>query len=116
MTMTFTTHILNGTDGTHAGGVRLGLYNRDSGERIFLGETNEGGRLQTIIAESQLPESGAVELVIWNGPFWEGRGIPRHGPQIVDEVVIRISLPERTGHYHVPLMRSPNSFSCWWSA
>lgn len=116
MTLKFTTHVLNGTDGTHAAGVGLTLCNRGDGAVLFSGETDAGGRLQAEIPSAEIAPEGRIELVIASGAFWETRNIPRNGPQIVDEVAIRITLPARTGHYHLPVMLSPNSFSGWWSS
>lgn len=116
MMLKFTTHVLNGTDGTHAAGVSLALHNRRDGGLLFAGQTDAGGRLLAEIPSAEIAPDGRIELVIANGAFWETRNIPRTGAQIVDEVVIRISLPDRTGHYHLPVMLSPNSFSAWWSS
>ncbi|MCZ4291620.1 hydroxyisourate hydrolase [Hoeflea alexandrii] len=116
MTLKFTTHVLNGTDGTHAAGVGLSLCNRCDGTLLFSGVTDAGGRLQAEIPTEAIADDGALELVIRSRAFWEGRNIPRSGPQIVDEVAVRITLPERSGHYHLPVMLSPNSFSGWWSS
>lgn len=116
MTLKFTTHVLNGTDGTHAAGVGLCLRNRGDGAVLFAGETDAGGRLLAEIPAEAIARDGRIELVIANGAFWEGRNIPRGGPQIVDDVAIGITLPARAGHYHLPVMLSPNSFSGWWSS
>lgn len=116
MTLKFTTHILNGTDGTHAAGVGIELRNLAGGESLFAGETDAGGRLQCEIASARVAADGRLELVIRNGAFWQGREIPRSAPQVVEEVAIRMRIPERQGHYHAPVMLSPNSFSGWWSA
>ena len=116
MSLKFTTHILNGTDGTHAAGVGIELRNRADGALVFAGQTDAGGRLMAEIASERIAPDGRLELCIANGRFWAGRGIPRSGPQIVAEVAIRLDLPAPEGHYHVPVMLSPNSFSSWWSA
>ncbi|GGE28654.1 5-hydroxyisourate hydrolase [Gemmobacter megaterium] len=114
MSITFTTHALNGTDGTHAGGVALRLC---AGDTILAeGVTNVGGRLQCEIALDAVPRDGLILLHIDTEPYWRGRGVPRTGPQIVSGVTIRLDLPRTSGHHHVPVMLSPNAFSAWWSA
>lgn len=116
MTLKFTTHILNGTDGTHAAGVGIELRNLGDAEALFTGQTDPGGRLQCEIASDRIAENGRLELIIRNGAFWQGKEIPRGAPQVVEEVAIRMRIPEGKGHYHAPIMLSPNSFSAWWSA
>ncbi len=77
MTLKFTTHVLNGTDGTHAAGVDLSICNRGDGTVLFSGETDAGGRLQAEIPSAEIAPEGQIELVIVNGAFWETRNIPR---------------------------------------
>ena len=35
--------------------------------------------------------------------------------QIMDEIIFRFSMPDREGHYHIPIIINPNSYSVWWS-
>lgn len=114
MSITFTTHVLNGTDGTHAAGVALRLC---AGDTVLAeGVTDAGGRLRCEIAVDVLPADGAIALQIDTEPYWRGRGVPRTGPQIVSGMTIRLSLPHEAGHHHAPVMLSPNAFSAWWSS
>ena len=39
-----TSHTLNGTDGTHAGGIKV-MFSQLGGEKIFETKMDEGGRL-----------------------------------------------------------------------
>jgi len=34
---------------------------------------------------------------------------------IMDEIIFRFSMPDREGHYHIPIIINPNSYSVWWS-
>jgi Transthyretin-like protein len=114
MSITFTTHVLNGTDGTHAAGVALRLC---AGEAVLAeGVTDPGGRLRFEIAVASLPADGSIALEIDTEPYWRKRGVPRLGPQIVSGVSLQLILPRADGHHHLPVMLSPNSFSVWWSA
>lgn len=113
MSITFTTHVLNGTDGTHAAGVVLRLC---AGDTILAeGVTNAGGRLQCEITVDSLPPDGKILLHIDTEAYWRDRGVPRSGPQIVAGFTVRLILPRSEGHHHVPVMLSPNAFSAWWS-
>ena len=49
-----TSHTLNGTDGTHAGGIAVTMANCATGEVLFATEMDPGGRLsQEILPERQ---------------------------------------------------------------
>ena len=111
-----TSHTLNGTDGTHAGGIAVTLSNRATGEVLFSEEMDAGGRLSQEIAPDRVDADARYELVFATGPYWAGRGIPRDGAQILDEVVIRFAMPDPAARYHIPVILSPNSYSVWWSA
>ena len=110
------THTLNGTDGTHAGGIGVTLTNRSTGQTLFATATDDGGRLvQQIVPERIDPQAG-YELVLATGPYWASRAVSRAGPQIMDEIVLRFALPDPAGAYHLPVILSPYSYSVWWSA
>ena len=111
-----TSHTLNGTDGTHAGGIAVTLTNGDTGEVLFTAEMDSGGRLRQEIAPDRIDAGARYELVFATGPYWAQLGIPREGVQIMDEVVLRFSMPDPEGRYHMPVILSPNSYSVWWSA
>ena len=111
-----TSHTLNGTDGTHAGGIAVTLTNCATGEALFTAEMDSGGRLRQEIAPDRIDAGAQYELVFATGPYWAQLGIPREGGQIMDEVVLRFSMPDPEGRYHMPVILSPNSYSVWWSA
>ena len=108
-------HTLNGTDGTHASGIAVRLMNPD-GTVLIDAEMDEGGRLSLDIVPDLIDPSATYELVFETAAYWEARSIPRQGPQILREVVIRFSMPDPDGRYHMPVILSPNSYSVWWSA
>lgn len=114
---TLTSHTLNSVDGSHAGGIAVELIEiTQDGTRknIFSDKMDEGGRLSRDINS---PDGSAVyELVLKTGDYFEALAIPRDGPQISTEVVIRFEMKDPNGIYHIPLMLSPNSYSVWWSS
>ncbi len=106
-------HALNAVDGSHAGGIAVRLTNLDTGETLFDTTMDEGGRLVQEIAD---PEPTArYEMVIQTGDYWESRVAQTHGARIMDEVVVRFTMPDPAGRYHVPLILSPHGFSLWCS-
>lgn len=109
-------HLLNGVDGTHAGNVAISLVKiASNGKRslVFKKESDEGGRFQE---EVGVTGDAEYEMVIASGAYFADREIPRHGMKILHEIVVRFSMPVATGRYHIPVIMSPNSYSCWLSS
>ena len=109
-------HLLNGVDGTHAGEVTVILIRiAADGIRsvVFEGQSDQGGRFQQ---EVPVAIDAGYEMVIASGAYFAGRDIPVTGRQILSEIVIRFSMPDPEARYHIPVIMSPNSYSCWWSS
>ena len=111
---TVSSHTLNGTDGTHAGGIVVTMTGPNG--VVFQAEMDEGGRLSQDIHPAQIDQNAIYELVFQTGPYWLTRSIPRTGPQIMDEIALRFRMPDPDARYHMPIILSPNGYSCWWSA
>ncbi len=113
---TVSSHTLNGTNGTHAGGIRVRLTNRTSGAVLFDTPTDDGGRLSVDVDLGSAEPETLYELVLETGPYWANQGLPHAGPQIMSEVVLRFQMPDPDARYHIPVILSPNSYSVWWSS
>lgn len=111
---TISSHTLNATDGTHAGGIDVTLTGPNG--VVFQAQMDIGGRLSQDVPSDWIDPEAMYELVFHTGPYWEERNIPRQGPQIMDQVVLRFRMPNQDGRYHMPIIISPNGYSCWWSA
>ena len=107
-------HTLNGTDGTHAGGIPVVLEG-PGGTVLFRTEMDEGGRLKQEIAPGQIDPQADYHLVFSMADYWAARG-PRDRVQVMDQVVLRFRMPDPEGHYHMPVILSPNTYSVWWSS
>ena len=85
------------------------------GERlvVFEEQSDQGGRFQQDVA---VVTDAGYEMVIASGAYFFGRDIPVTGTQILREIVIRFSMPDPDARYHIPVIMSPNSYSCWWSS
>ena len=108
---TVSSHTLSAVDGSHAGGIAVKLVNLSTGVTVFDTEMDEGGRLKQEVAK---PDSAArYELVFQTGAYWQGRASGAYGARIIDEIVVRFTMPDPNGHYHIPLILSPHGYSLW---
>tara|TARA_B100001250_G_C19053498_1_gene466941 strand:+ start:154 stop:486 length:333 start_codon:yes stop_codon:yes gene_type:complete len=105
-----TSHILNGTDGTHAGDIKV-TFSKLGGSKIFETKTDEAGRLRSEINPSKIDSFATYELVFETKPYWIKRGFK----QIMDQIVLRFKILDPSFDYHMPIIISPNSYSAWWS-
>ena len=109
-------HLLNGVDGTHAGNVAISLIKIEAaGTRlpVFQGVSDEGGRFK---CEVSAASDAIYEMVINSGTYFDVREIPHNGMKIMSDIVIRFSMPDISANYHIPVIMSPNSYSCWLSS
>jgi len=110
------THVLDTMNGCPAAGMKVKLQ-RLHGEQV---ETikeltlnadgrNDGGALldaSTMIA-------GCYRLVFEVAPYFRARGIELPEPAFLDTVPIDFGIADAAGHYHVPLLVSPWSYSTY---
>lgn len=108
---TLSTHVLNGVDGTHAGGVAIHLVNLTSGVELLRAATDAGGRLSETVDLTDADSADLFELTFAAGPYWREQGM--EGMPIVGEIALRFVMPVRDARYHIPVILSPNSHSCW---
>ena len=118
MTVTLSSHTLNGVDGTHAGGIGLDLFRLSADgarEKIFSGATDEGGRFLTELDLADDDEGKNFELVFITTAYWASRAVTDESKQILKEIVIRFTMPDPDKRYHIPVILSPNTYSVWLS-
>ncbi len=110
-----TTHVLDTHAGRPAVGMTVELY-EGVGERyhrLTTATTNADGRTdQPLISDRPLP-IGRYELRFAVGDHFRIRGIERGDPPFLDIVPLRFSIAEPEGHYHVPLLCTPWSYSTY---
>lgn len=109
------THVLDTHAGRPAVGVAVELY-EFAGQKahcIQSGITNADGRTdQPLIGGRPLP-IGRYELRFAIGDHFRSRGIASGDPPFLDIVPLRFSVAEPEGHYHVPLLCTPWSYSTY---
>jgi 2-oxo-4-hydroxy-4-carboxy-5-ureidoimidazoline decarboxylase len=109
------THVLDTHAGLPAIGVAIELYELagDRYHRIATAITNADGRTdRPLIGGRPLP-IGRYELRFAIGDHYRRRGIEAGDPPFLDIVPLRFSVAEPEGHYHVPLLCTPWSYSTY---
>ncbi len=113
---TVSSHTLNGVDGTHAGGIKVTLRRLGKDEPLFETAMDEGGRLSETVDLTGAEPGATYELVFENGGYWSARGFPQGEGRIISEIVLRFTMPDPEGKYHMPIILSPNGYSTWASS
>ena len=106
-------HALNGMNGTHAGEFPVRLINITKNSEIFSTSMDNNGRLEENVDLSLTDAIDKFELIFDTGVYWNSFGLSSSDNQIISEVVLRFSMPNKNARYHMPLILSPNSYSTW---
>jgi 2-oxo-4-hydroxy-4-carboxy-5-ureidoimidazoline decarboxylase len=101
------THVLDTQAGRPAAGVKVALYEVGASARGLLVETvtNADGRTDKPLIAGEPLRIGTYELNFHVGAYF--------GNGFLDIVPIRFSIAEPEGHYHVPLLVTPWSYSTY---
>ena len=110
------THVLDVHGGLPAAGVAIELWelSQAGANRLIVRTvTNSDGRTEKpLIAERPLP-IGTYELRFSTAGYFAARGVALSQPPYLDVVPIRFSIAEPEGHYHVPLVMTPWSYTTY---
>ena len=110
--MTVSTHILDTAAGRPAAGVSVELSLRDDDGRswrsVEAGVTDADGRIR-FAAETV---SGVYRLTFATGLYFSDHGLVGFYPEVVITFSI-VTFDGAPGHYHVPLLLSPYSYSTY---
>jgi 5-hydroxyisourate hydrolase len=109
------THVLDTVHGRPAAGVAIELYAVDGDTRRLVARaaTNADGRTDAPLMSGEGFRAGEYELVFHVGDYFRALGVAAAEPPFLDRVPIRFALAEPDGHYHVPLLVSPWSYSTY---
>jgi 5-hydroxyisourate hydrolase len=109
-----TTHVLDTAHGKPAAGVRLELSRLGSQPELLLTTaTNHDGRCDAPLLEGAAMTAGEYQLVFHAADYFRGLGVVLPEPPFVTTVVLRFGIADAAGHYHVPLLVSPWSYSTY---
>ena len=103
------THVLDTVAGRPAPGVRIALHEIGESARALLKETvtNADGRTDAPLIAGEPLRIGTYELTFHIGEYF-GKS-----SGFLDIVPIRFSIAEPEGHYHVPLLVTPWSYTTY---
>ena len=108
-----TTHVLDTARGQPGSGIRIRLFSMENGRHLVANAvTNGDGRTDDPLLEGETFRAGTYELEFSVGDYFADSGLELANPPFLDDVVIRVSLID-DGHYHVPLLVSPWSYSTY---
>lgn len=107
------THVLDTARGRPAAGIPITLHRIEAGSlrrHIADAVTNADGRTDTPLLSGEGFAIGIFELTFTVGAYFEDIA---PGAPFLDSVPLRFSITEADGHYHVPLLVSPWSYSTY---
>ena len=110
------THVLDNFSGRPAQGVAIELFEistTDERRLVTRGVTNHDGRTDgPLIGDRPLP-TGRYELRFAVGAYYAALKAPQADPSFLDVVPVRFAIAEPEGHYHVPLLCTPWSYTTY---
>lgn len=108
-----TTHVLNTAEGVAGAGIAVELWRMEPVPVLVSATvTNADGRTDAPLMADAGFIDGSYELRFAVGAYFAGRGIGPAAP-FLDVVPLRVTLRGANGHYHVPLLCSPWSYSTY---
>jgi 2-oxo-4-hydroxy-4-carboxy-5-ureidoimidazoline decarboxylase len=105
------THVLDNVRGGPAAGIKVALYEIGASARALIVTvlTNADGRTDAPLLGGAPLRSGTYELQFTVGDYFTGVA----DPPFLDVIPIRFSIADPEGHYHVPLLVTPWSYSTY---
>lgn len=110
------THVLDNHAGRPAKGLWIALRElsgQDEPRMIARVQTNADGRTDAPLISGRPVPTGQYEILFAVADYYRGRNVPLAEPPFLDVVPIRFSIAEPEGHYHVPLLVTPWSYSTY---
>ena len=109
------THVLDTAHGCPAAGMRVTLQRVDAGEPVTLKSLalNADGRADGPLLNAAEMAVGRYRLLFEVAPYFRARGAALAEPPFIDTVQLDFGIAAADGHYHVPLLVSPWSYSTY---
>jgi 5-hydroxyisourate hydrolase len=110
------THVLDTAHGCPAAGMTVTLQRVGDGGRAETVKTvslNADGRADGPLLDAAAMAVGRWRLVFDVAAYFRGRGVALPEPPFLDTVQLDFGIADAAGHYHVPLLVSPFSYSTY---
>jgi 5-hydroxyisourate hydrolase len=110
------THVLDTMNGCPAAGMRVTLQRiDDSGARTLqvLTLNDDGRNASGPLLDAAAMVAGRYRLLFEVAPYFRARGVVLPDPAFIDTVQLDFGMADAAGHYHVPLLVSPWSYSTY---
>lgn len=111
------THVLDTAHGCPAAGMRVTLQRVQAdghAETVKTFTLNPDGRNDAgPLLDAQAMAAGRWRLLFEVAPYFRARGVLLPEPPFVDTVQLDFGIADFAGHYHVPLLVSPWSWSTY---
>ena len=110
------THVLDTAHGCPAAGMRVTLQKLDATGAATTLRTlmlDHDGRAGGPLLDAAAMAVGRYRLVFDVAPYFRARGVVLPEPPFIDVVQLDFGIADAAGHYHVPLLVSPFSYSTY---
>ncbi len=109
------THVLDTLAGKPAAGVKIELYEigASASSKLVDTVTNADGRTDKPLLGGAPLRMGHYEIRFHIGDYFRKSGQKLPEPAFLDVVPVRFAIAEPEGHYHVPLLVTPWSYSTY---
>ncbi len=109
------THVLDTAHGCPAAGMQITLQRMDAGTATTLRQLalNADGRADGPLLAAHEMAAGRYRLIFEVAPYFRARGVALPEPPFIDVVQLDFGIADANGHYHVPLLVSPYSYSTY---
>ncbi len=109
------THVLDTANGCPAAGMKVSLQRQDAPGWATLRDftLNDDGRAEGPLLDAQSMAVGCYRLVFEVAPYFRALGVALADPPFIDSVQLDFGIADAAGHYHVPLLVSPYSYSTY---
>jgi 5-hydroxyisourate hydrolase len=98
------THVLDTANGCPAAGMKVTLQRVEAAQRR---------RADSALLDEKTMAAGRYRLVFEVAAYFRGRGVTLPEPPFLDVVQLDFGIADAQGHYHVPLLVSPYSYSTY---
>ncbi len=109
------THALDTAHGCPAAGMQVTLQRlgADGATTLKQFTLNADGRADAPLLDAAAMAVGRYRLLFAVAPYFRARGLALPEPPFIDVVQVDFGIADAAGHYHVPLLVSPWSYSTY---